>query len=710
MGYVGNNGNYDVTYERTRHLRQTPGGSTGSFADYDLAYDQITSYEQGSRGGMYTVRAGDTLPGIAAALWGDASLWYKLAEVNGLTGESALIEGQPLIVPVGVVRSENNATTFKPYDPLEVLGNTSPTAPKPHKQQCGGMGQVLLVVIAMVVQVVLDRFIPGAGKALSKAMTAAVNIGRSAAIGAAASATSQAVGVATGIQDKFSWNAVAMAAISSGIVASPLGETVARATGVGNGFAKWFVTSAVEDAAAQAIGTATGLQKDFSWAGVAAAGLTGGVLQGRGGARAVGARVLIEASMRSLIEGEDFGDAMLAALPGALGQYFGKTIGEQIADALSPEPVAFEPIKALPDLAQYEPTALAELPQLSTMRINLARAPRTAYPLDGWSIDLTSPSASEWSNPFSAPAESGVPQTALQRLLESGALESGYSLTLNQGDGASPLGVAPGFVLTPAAIELLRGTAQRGALAGGAEVAAPATAIAGAGLLLSYAAVADHGAPLMIPNTSLMHPDSAGRQIGNMVGAMASDDLQLGFGVVVHSREEASLLADMQLQGASATEINSALDRLRGRSGTPTNAPTTDEIRSWPGVAYVSGDPLPVIDGPWLFGGEGAIPGQVADRLAGRRFESIHDFRGAFWRTVADIPELADQFTESNRALMRQGKAPFPREVDQYGDRQVFEIHHPHEVRFGGALYDMNNMRVVSPRRHNEIHYGENRR
>lgn len=58
------------------------------------------------------MQAGDTLSTIAAQLWGDSSLWYKIAEVNGLTGSEALVEGQPLLIPVGVVRNTNNATTL----------------------------------------------------------------------------------------------------------------------------------------------------------------------------------------------------------------------------------------------------------------------------------------------------------------------------------------------------------------------------------------------------------------------------------------------------------------------------------------------------------------------------------------------------------------------------------------------------------------------
>ena len=71
------------------------------------------------------MQAGDTLAGIAAALWGDASLWYKIAEVNGLTAESQLIEGMPLLIPVGVVRTSNTAETFKPYDPPGASGDSA---------------------------------------------------------------------------------------------------------------------------------------------------------------------------------------------------------------------------------------------------------------------------------------------------------------------------------------------------------------------------------------------------------------------------------------------------------------------------------------------------------------------------------------------------------------------------------------------------------
>ncbi len=102
----------------------------------------------------------------------------------------------------------------------------------------------------------------------------------------------------------------------------------------------------------QGIGVATGLQKQFSWAGVAAAGIGAAVAEkfvptarlqalaqaGRNSsaylsafAQRGAASALASAATRSLIEGSDFGDNIMAALPDVIGQ----TIGEAIAGGIS---------------------------------------------------------------------------------------------------------------------------------------------------------------------------------------------------------------------------------------------------------------------------------------------------------------------------------------------------------------------------------------
>jgi hypothetical protein len=84
LGMVGNNGTLETDYTRSIANRTQVNG-TGAFrfgaaamaqqAEFGPNLQPITSYSQGSAGGSYTVRAGDTLSGIAAGLWGDAGLY-----------------------------------------------------------------------------------------------------------------------------------------------------------------------------------------------------------------------------------------------------------------------------------------------------------------------------------------------------------------------------------------------------------------------------------------------------------------------------------------------------------------------------------------------------------------------------------------------------------------------------------------------------------
>ncbi|MFT3727114.1 MAG: LysM peptidoglycan-binding domain-containing protein [Terricaulis sp.] len=360
MLYDGNNGTVD-TDEATSVTNRTASQGTGaffngassgtSFADSDLAYDSINSYDQGSTGGMYTVRDGDTLASIASSLWGDSSLWYKIAELNGLTADSALPTGMPLLIPVGVIRSTNNATTYKPYDPAEVVGNTMPTAVKPPKSKhnCGVLGQIVMVVIAAVVAIYTAgaylaltgagavgsvgtgvAVVTGTATAATTASVGATSLIAAGAVGGAAgSIVSQAVGVATGIQDKFSWNAVALAAIGGGVGAG-LG-----ASGVGGtGWQGAAVRGALGNAIGQGVAVATGLQSKFSWAGVAAAGIGGAVnlhFRNADVFTQIAASTIADAATHSLLEGTDFGDNILAALPNVIGSTIGNAIARDMA-------------------------------------------------------------------------------------------------------------------------------------------------------------------------------------------------------------------------------------------------------------------------------------------------------------------------------------------------------------------------------------------
>ncbi|UVK96577.1 S-type pyocin domain-containing protein [Pseudomonas sp. B21-048] len=127
--------------------------------------------------------------------------------------------------------------------------------------------------------------------------------------------------------------------------------------------------------------------------------------------------------------------------------------------------------------------------------------------------------------------------------------------------------------------------------------------------------------------------------------------------------------------------------------------------RDDPGVAMGFGES---VSGVWL--GDAArmdgapIPSHIADQLRWQEFKNFHGFRRAFWKAVAADVELRTQFTPIDLHLMKMGKAPFPSAEDRNGGRVKFEIHHLVEVAQGGAVYDMDNLVVMTPKRHINFH------
>jgi hypothetical protein len=372
VGEVSNNGNHDLsraTYSETFVTRNwnfnnnltsqpfrwnTTGGVTrGQFGG--SGYDPISPESNGMQGtdSRYTVREGDTLQGVAQQLWGDSSLWYMIAEANGLSGAQSPAAGTSLRIPDKVTNIHNSARTFEVYDPNRALGDLSPTAAKPPKKagKCGVFGQIMMVVIAVAVTALTYGALGGA------ALTGMSAVLAGAAAGAAGSIASQAFGVAAGIQDKFSWKGVALAALS-GAVGGGVGQVFGKGAMLGSQFLGDAVRGAAASALTQGIGVAVGLQKKFDFAGVAAAGIGAGILgaasrhmAGKGlgvapqditpdtirnaafyanQALSGAAGAIANAATRSLANGSDFGDNILAALPDVIGS----TIGNMLADPL----------------------------------------------------------------------------------------------------------------------------------------------------------------------------------------------------------------------------------------------------------------------------------------------------------------------------------------------------------------------------------------
>ncbi|EKO3838849.1 S-type Pyocin domain-containing protein [Vibrio owensii] len=100
------------------------------------------------------------------------------------------------------------------------------------------------------------------------------------------------------------------------------------------------------------------------------------------------------------------------------------------------------------------------------------------------------------------------------------------------------------------------------------------------------------------------------------------------------------------------------------------------------------------------------IPSQIADKLRDKEFSSFDGFRKAFWIEVSEDPILANQFVPSNKKRMKDGKAPRARFNDTVGGRRSFELHHLKEIQHGGDVYNVDNLRVNTPKNHINIHKG----
>jgi YD repeat-containing protein len=267
--------------------------------DFDPQYEPVTSSSPAAAIGNYQVQAGDTLESIAQTAYGDGSLWYLIAQANGLSSDDDLHVDEILNIPTVVGDAHDSATTVAPYDPSRIIGSTTPNLPTPVPppaanggQGCGGIGEVIMLVVAAVVSVYLGPEVFLAVEGALGPVAGAIVAG--AVAGAAGSIVSQGVGNLLGVENGFSWSQVGLAALGGAIggglngiempdAANPGGFAPQGGLGLSTqigGTPGLIVGAMVADAATQGIAVATGLQKSFSWAEVAGAGVGAGVTSG----------------------------------------------------------------------------------------------------------------------------------------------------------------------------------------------------------------------------------------------------------------------------------------------------------------------------------------------------------------------------------------------------------------------------------------------
>lgn len=236
--------------------------------DFDFGYARVSASYPSASPGAYTVRSGDTLQSIAQTAYGDGSLWFRIAEANGLASGNDLKVGQTLNIPNRVSTISNNASTFKPYDPSRIEGDKTPSLATPvPKKKHNWFAQLVQVVVAVAVAIFAPELL-----GITSSFWAGV-VG-----GALGSAAGQLAGMAMGTQSSFDWKGVALGAIGGGMAggfygAAPLGGAVSSPANV-------VARAVMADALTQGIGVVTGLQQSFDWRSVA--GAAAGAVAGAG--------------------------------------------------------------------------------------------------------------------------------------------------------------------------------------------------------------------------------------------------------------------------------------------------------------------------------------------------------------------------------------------------------------------------------------------
>ena len=801
-----------------------------AYANFDANYQAINESYPGPTGTDYTVQKGDTLQGIAERLWGDRSLWYLIAEANGLVGAESLTEGMRLEIPNKVTNVHNNSGTVGVYDAGAAIGDTSPTLPAPPpppKQGCGTLGTIIMIAVAVVVTAYLG---PIAGQAFGSLLGGAVTA-------AAASVASQGVGMAIGQQTEFSWKAVGQAALAGGI-GGGLGASGLDVGGSAFGAGTW---QAAATNAAMATGTNLALHGDWNWRSVMASAASSGLAGDPTRVGGIGLDWTSAAALGAQFAGNWVGNriatghgnpraAWVQTAGQALGSVFasaaagsggkdskfspGQTDLVSMPDAntridnrspiWSPEGSDFyqalvgameDPIEI--DVSQgtllaaaartgYGPTGNETLDQaLARVQANrdaFIRSNATGIGAriygDGrfeqyYTFDQA-PSSGGGSVRLGAggldtqPVASGDSQDRQEQLArimrlanEPAAVSSAaapFRVEINGVGSTDPdtynaqvvwLANKRGEDLAPTVANAarLRLTAADGGLSGfdlaqrfgqGLVEAAkgvtvePVLQLRDMGMALASVAYNElirsdgdaHWLPEMKSGTSEAYANGASK-----TRLVLQSNLITGIGVVTYDLTTATMKRDWGtvaevggglLGGFAIGKATSnyggygvrwapggigsmSTSSQRGATTFLNFEPVTPRNSS--GIVSFGND-LVTATGNWLKADTPTpIPLQVAQALKGQSFNTFGDLRSAVWRAIAADENLSGAFRQKSFSEIEAGRAPFAPPAfqnTQFGLK--FNLHHVQSIAAGGKVYDLSNLRIVSPVTHSLLH------
>jgi YD repeat-containing protein len=201
-GPVQSTGSQSVFFANGRQVASVGSGSLAG-VNFSSDYTPVNAMNMGGPG-SYTVSVGDTLAGIARAVYGDGALWYLVADANSISAgpDQALAStevGKTYRIPAALA-SRNSASTFKPYNPSNIIGDNTPIIglPAPGAPSCADhVGAAIQMAVVVALTAAVASATGGAGVIAAGAMA-----------GAAGAFGGQVVGNALGTQRGFDGKAI----------------------------------------------------------------------------------------------------------------------------------------------------------------------------------------------------------------------------------------------------------------------------------------------------------------------------------------------------------------------------------------------------------------------------------------------------------------------------------------------------------------------
>ncbi len=203
----------------------------GTISTSDFNYNQqaFANQVKNASPSSYIVRKGDTLRDVASAVYGNAGLWYVIAEANSVAGDAELIEGMSLNIPPHI-NNANNADNFRPYNPGAIIGDTTPIpiAPPPPDAGCNAIATIIIVIVVIIVTIYTAGAAAGGAGQVATTTTAVSAEGAIAATTFDAGLTALAGGYGSG--------AAVTAGLAGGLAGAAAGQVAGNALGVRDGY------------------------------------------------------------------------------------------------------------------------------------------------------------------------------------------------------------------------------------------------------------------------------------------------------------------------------------------------------------------------------------------------------------------------------------------------------------------------------------------